>query len=133
MMNNNKFLNMFFNKEFVLFVIMGCINTFSGVVLSYVYSMLLNPNLSFMIGYASGLVISYMLNSLFTFKEKLGIQKFIRYVVSYIPNFIIQNICVYIVFNVMNYDKLIAYLIAAVIGIPVTFIMTKLFAFKQKI
>ncbi|WP_024615558.1 GtrA family protein [Clostridium sp. Ade.TY] len=127
-----KIKNIFFNKEFILFVIIGVINTFNGVVFSYIYSSFLNENVAFVVGYISSLVISYILNSYVTFRERLEFKKFIKFAISYIPNFIIQNIIVLIVFNMMGFDKLIAYALAAIIGVPVTFICMKFFAFKEK-
>ncbi|NRT71713.1 GtrA family protein [Clostridium beijerinckii] len=133
-MNNivQKFKNTFYTKEFVTFLIIGLINTFNGTVFSYIYSSFLNENIAFIVGYISGLIISYLLNSLITFKEKLQLNKFIKFAISYIPNFIIQNIVVVIVFNFMGLNKLIAYLLAAIIGVPITFILMKFFAFSKK-
>ncbi|CUU48079.1 MULTISPECIES: GtrA family protein [Clostridium] len=127
-----KFKNTFYTKEFVTFLIIGLINTFNGTVFSYIYSSFLNENIAFIVGYISGLIISYLLNSLITFKEKLQLNKFIKFAISYIPNFIIQNIVVVIVFNFMGLNKLIAYLLAAIIGVPITFILMKFFAFSKK-
>lgn len=126
----NKIKSIFINKEFILFIIIGVINTFNGVVFSFIYSSLLNENLAFILGYISGLIVSYILNSYITFKEKLSFTKFIKFGISYIPNFIIQNIVVIITFNILGLHKLIAYCLAAVIGIPVTFLLLKFFAFK---
>lgn len=128
-----KFKNTFYTKEFVTFLIIGVINTFNGTVFSYIYSSFLNENIAFIVGYISGLIISYLLNSLITFKEKLQLNKFIKFAISYLPNFIIQNIVVIIVFNLMGLNKLIAYLLAAIIGVPITFILMKFFAFRKKI
>ena len=127
----NKILKIFLSKEFILFVIIGVINTFNGVVFSMIYSKFLDANLAFVVGYISGLFISYILNSYVTFKERLELSKFIKFAISYIPNFIIQNIVVLIVFNIMGLNKLIAYILAAIIGVPVTFVLMKFFAFKE--
>lgn len=127
-----KFKKIFFTQEFLSFVIIGVINTFNGVVFSYIYSSFLNENLAFIFGYISGLIISYFLNSKITFKEELKLIKFVKFAISYIPNFIIQNIVVVLVFNIMGWHKLIAYGLAAAIGVPVTFILMKLFAFNKK-
>lgn len=127
----NKIKEVFFSKQFIMFVFIGVINTFNGVIFSYIYSSFLNENVAFIFGYISGLVISYILNSYVTFKEKLEFNKFIKFAVSYIPNFIIQNIVVLIVFNMMGLHKLIAYGLAAVIGVPITFVFMKFFAFKK--
>lgn len=128
----NKFKNIFFSKEFIIFVIIGVINTFNGVIFSYIYSNFFNENIAFVCGYISGLIISYILNSYVTFKEKLDFNKFVKFTISYIPNFIIQNIIVLIVFNIMGIYKLIAYGLAAIIGVPITFIFMKFFAFNKK-
>ena len=127
-----KIKNTFLDRKFVLFVLIGIINTFNGVIFSFVYSSFLNENLSFVLGYISGLIIAYILNSFITFKERLSFKKFSKFAVSYIPNFIIQNVVVILVFNVLGLHKLLAYTLAAVIGIPITFILLKFFAFNRK-
>ena len=126
-----KIKNIFLNKEFIFFILIGVINTFNGVIFSYIYSVIFNENLAFILGYISGLIISYILNSFITFKDKLAFKKFIKFTVSYIPNFIIQNIVVILVFNILGIHKLIAYILAAIIGIPVTFILLKFFTFNK--
>lgn len=127
----HKIKRLFLNKEFIIFIIIGGINTINGVIFSYIYSSLLNENLAFIMGYISGLIISYLLNSYITFKEKLSFTKFIKFGVSYIPNFIIQNVVVVVAFNILDLHKLIAYSLAAIIGIPVTFILLKFFTFNK--
>ncbi len=126
----DKIKKIFLSKEFIVFIIIGVINTFNGVVFSFIYSNLFNENLAFVLGYISGLVISYTLNSYITFKEGLSLSKFIKFAISYIPNFLIQNIVVIITFNILGMHKLISYCLAAIIGIPVTFILLKFFTFK---
>lgn len=126
-----KFKNTFFSAEFIKFVIIGVINTFNGVVFAYIYSSFLDANLAFIFGYTTGLIISYILNSIFTFKERLEIIKFIKFFISSIPNYLVQQITVIIVINILGLHKLIAYGLAAIIGVPVTFIILKVFAFKK--
>lgn len=124
--------DIFLYREFILFLIVGVINTFNGTIFASIYSIFLNENVAFVLGYISSLIISYILNSFITFKEKLEVRKFIKFAISYIPNFIIQNIVVIIVFNILNYDKIIAYILAAIIGVPVTFVLMKFFAFRKR-
>lgn len=120
----------FFTYNFIMFVIIGVINTLNSVWISYLLSLIFNANLSFVIGYIISLGIAYILNSVFNFKTKLDFIRFIKFAVSYIPNFIIQNVVVIVVYNILGFNKLIAYALAAIIGIPVTFIILKVFAFK---
>lgn len=122
----------FFNKQFIVFVIIGVINTFVGTLCSYIYSFILQPNIAFVVGYITGTVVSYLLNSKFTFKAKFNLKKYFSFLINVIPNFIIQNISVYIIYNILNQDKLIAYILAAIIGVPLTFLLLRHNTFKQK-
>ncbi len=127
-----KIKNTFLDRKFVLFALIGIVNTFNGIIFSFIYSNFLNENLSFVLGYISGLIIAYILNSAITFKEELTFKNFLKFIVSYIPNFIIQNIVVILIFNVLRFHKLLAYALAAIIGTPITFILLKFFAFNKK-
>lgn len=127
----NKFSNIFLKKDFFTFLIIGVINTFNGSVLSLFYSSFFQVNVSFVFGYVTSIFISYILNSVFTFHEKLNIKKFINFFIACMPNFVVQLTSVYIIFNILNYDKIIAYLLAAIIGVPVTFLLLKFYTFKK--
>ncbi len=131
-MDINKFKSMFFNKEFIIFIIIGVINTLSSTVFAMIYSSVLPATIAFVPGYLTGVVVSYTLNSIVTFKEKLSLTKFIKFGISTIPNFIIQWVTVYIVVQVLGIHKLIAYGLAAIVGVPVTFVILKLFVFMKK-
>ena len=131
-MNIDKLKKLFFNKEFIIFIIIGVINTLSSTVFAMLYSKVLAPTIAFVPGYLTGVVVSYTLNSIVTFKEKLNLNKFIKFGISTIPNFAIQWITVYIIVELLGLHKLVAYGLAAVIGVPVTFIILKLFVFIKK-
>ena len=122
----------FFTFEFFRFLVIGCINTLNGVVFSYLFSRVLPAQVAFWCGYVLSLGISYLLNSAITFHERLSFPKMLRFFVSYIPNFLIQNVVVFLVHGVFGGTELLAYILAAVIGIPVTFLILKLFAFRKK-
>lgn len=128
----NKLKKMFIDQSFILFLIIGVINTFNGVLFAFLYSLFIKQaNIAFICGYITSLSISYFLNSLLNFKQTLSFLRYIKFCVSYIPNFIIQNLVVFIFFNLLYWPKLITYCLAAIIGIPITYLFIKLFAFKQ--
>ncbi|MEG1887067.1 MAG: GtrA family protein [Oscillospiraceae bacterium] len=124
--------NVFLKKEFIIFVIIGFINTFNCTIIASVFSRFLDPNVSFVIGYVISLTIAYFLNTLITFKNKPALKGYLKFCISYIPNFIIQNVVVFVVFNILGIYEMVAYAVAAVIGIPVTFLLMKFFAFNRK-
>lgn len=124
---------MFFTREFLSFVVVGVINTLSNVIFSTIYSLFIkNTTLAFFPGYITSNVVSYILNSKLTFKERLGFVKFIKFFISYIPNFIIQTVIVYLFDRFIHGPSVIAYAIAAVIGVPVTFVFMKIFTFRNQ-
>ena len=122
----------FFTKEFIVFLFIGLINALNGVFFSYLYSLFIDPNLAFILGYMTSLIGSYLLNSLITFKESLSLIKFVKFCISYIPNFIIQNIIVLLFYNYLGWSKLLVYALAAALGMPITFLMVKLFALRKQ-
>lgn len=127
----NKIKKTFFTKQFILFVIVGGINTFNGILFPFLLSFLMHENIAYVLSYVPSLTISYFLNSIFTFKDyKFSFEKYIKFVVSYLPNFAIQNITYIVMHNLLGLHNIFAILLAAVIGVPLTFVILKLFAFK---
>ena len=118
--------------EFIRFVMIGVVNVISNILLSSVYSIWLQDNLAFICGYGSSLGLSYLLNSKFTFRgEAICWSKFVRFAVSYVPNFLIQNVIVIIFMNMLGWNRIMVYGLAAIIGVPLTFICVKFFALKS--
>ena len=128
----NRIIDQFLNKNFILFIICGLCGTLTNFVFSLIISKYLNPLISYVIGYSISLFVSYFLNEKLIYKGKLKIIKFIKFIVSYIPNFIILFSCVYLFINILSWHKVFAYLLSALIGIPLTYIITKIFAFSKK-
>lgn len=128
-----KIAHMFMTPQFLMFLIVGAINTLSNILFSTIYSVFIpNTTIAFVPGYITSNVVAYILNSKLTFKERLGIVRFVKFFISYIPNFIIQTVIVYLYDILIKGPSIIAYAVAAIIGIPVTFALMKLFAFKNK-
>lgn len=118
--------------EFIRFLVIGCINAFNGVLFAYLFSLGLPPQIAFVCGYMVSLTISYVLNSFFTFRQRLSFGKMLKFFVSYIPNFFIQNVVVYVVCGLLELPAITGYILAAAIGIPVTFLLLKIFTFRNK-
>lgn len=128
-----KFIKLFFSKQFLMFLVLGLVNTFNGTWIAFVYSLFItNVNISFICGYLTSLVIGFFLNSYFVFKEKTSFANFIKFAISYIPNFIIQNLGVYVMYNILQFPKIIAFALAAAVAVPITFLLLKVFAFGKK-
>lgn len=123
----------FLTREFILFLIVGGVNTFNGTFLSWLYAFLIpNHNIAFNCGYLTSNLIAYYLNSTFIFPEPLSLHRCLKFALSYVPNYIIQNLIVLLFYNFLAYPPILSYLIAAILGIPVTFLCVKIFAFGRK-
>ena len=122
----------FGNKQFVVFMVIGAMNTLGGSLYATVISYVMQENIAFVFGYVLALLLAYLLNSKFTFQKKMTWEGLFKFAISYIPNFVIQNIVVVLLFNVLGIPSVFAFFTAAIIGIPVTFLLLKYYAFRQK-
>lgn len=129
----NKFKEIFFNFEFVKFILIGIVNSFNGIWIAYVYSLFIeNSIIAYVLGFLTSLSISYILNSIFNFKEKLSILKFNKFATNNIPNFIIQVFSVVVLIQILEMPKLISYAISSIISVPITFKLLKINVFNNK-
>ncbi|MBE6024279.1 MAG: GtrA family protein [Cellulosilyticum sp.] len=127
-----RIVDIFFNVQFLIFVSIGCINTISTTVFSLIYTRILSSISAFVLGYLTGILISYTLNTVFTFRDKFNIVSLFKFTVSTIPNFIIQFIIVYIGVSLLDLPNIVCYVISALIGVPVTFFIMKFYVFVKK-
>ena len=122
----------FFTREFLFFLCIGCINTFNcSLIAAFFTYWLTDANAAFNIGYLLSLTFAYYLNSKIVFKQRLNKAQYLRFCLSYLPNFLVQNFIVVLFYNMLAFPPIISYLFAAIIGVPVTFLLVKIFAFRQ--
>ena len=123
----------FWTREFLLYLVIGTFNTFNGSLIAKGLTLfLLDSNIAFNIGYLISNIIAYWLNSHFVFFEALSLQRYVKFFLSYVPNYVIQNIIVVIFYNIMGLPDIVSFIIAAILGVPITFLCVKIFAFGRK-
>ena len=127
-----KMKQLFLNKQFITFIVIGGVNTVSSAIFSSFYSMLLGDVEAFIPGYVTGILVSYILNTIFTFKDRFKFKKLIQFAISTIPNFLIQFIMVYVGVHLLHINNIICYGIAAIVGVPITFAILKLFVYRNQ-
>ncbi|GHV85494.1 hypothetical protein AGMMS50230_11020 [Spirochaetia bacterium] len=123
----------FWTKEFFLFVFCGGMGTLTNFMFSLLISTRLNPSLAYVCGYAISLFVAYTLNAKLIFKSKIGFGQFIKFVISYIPNFLILFTFVMVFLNIFSWNKAIVYALAGLLGLPITFLLVKLMVFKKEL
>lgn len=122
------------SPEFITFIFVGCVNAIVGISVSYMFSLYIHsPQVAFIIGFTSSLVPSYFLNSVITFADRnFSITKFGKFVLSYVPNFSIMFVFVYIFTDFFKITPLLTYILAVVLAVPITFLLLSVYTFKNK-
>lgn len=134
-----------FGKRFVRFMMCGCVSCIIALAVTYLISHLLpdfridmghfhmsNIVFAHFAGYVLSLPCSYVLNSKFSFKQSLCIKKCGKFCLSYVPNYLLQMLVVFVTVDLMHLDKLLGLALAVFIATPVTFFIMKVFAFGDK-
>lgn len=114
------------NKEFLKFVVSGGINTLTTYLVYLLLLLFLNYSLSYTVSYVSGIFLSYYLNTVFVFKEKMSIKKFLKFPIVYLIQYFINLLMLYILVEHLYLSTRIVPLIVVVVTIPVTFVLSKL-------
>lgn len=119
-MNNNL-------KQIARFVFVGCINTLNYWLLYLVFTHVFHFHhlTASSVAFIVSMIGSFFMNTYFTYKTKVTLKKFFQFPLTYIINFIIMTISLYVFVDVLNLNKDIAPLISSVIAIPFTFAISK--------
>ena len=126
------FKHTFVSKKFIGYCLIGIFNTFNTAFFSWLAHFKLQENVAAYIGYFISLTINYILNSIIVFKNRLALRRYFRFLLSYVPNFIIYTLVSLLTINVMQMNQFWATVLATAAGAPVTFVIIKLFAFGSK-
>lgn len=125
----------FLSKGFIEFCLLGLVNTFNDSFFSWMFSLIPfvgHGNLAAVLGYAVALTIAYLLTSRIIFKNKPSFKSYVRFVISYIPNFIIFYLVTFVTITKWNLPQFWGTALAAAAGGPITYVIIKIYAFRKK-
>lgn len=123
----------FLSKKFIGYCLIGIINTFNTAFFSWLAHFKVQENIAAYIGYFISLTINYILNSIIVFKNRLNLRRYLRFLLSYVPNFIIYTLVSLLTINIMQINQFWATVLATAAGAPITFVIIKLFAFGSRV
>jgi putative flippase GtrA len=123
----------FLSAQFWRFVIVGFINTFNYYILYLLFHNLLNfyYMAAHIISFLISMVGSFYLNSYFTYKTKPTLKKFLQFPLTYVVNISVSSAAIYILVDLMGMNETISPLLASVLAIPFTFIISKIILTKE--
>lgn len=123
----------FVSKGFIEFCFVGVINTFNDAIFSSLFHMLgLQDNVAAVLGYFVALTIAFFLSCRIIFKKRPKLERYVKFLVSYIPNFIIFFLVTFITINTMKLPQFWGTVLAAMAGGPVTYVIIKVYAFGKR-
>lgn len=123
--------DIFISRNFLMFTLLGSLNTFNAALFSSLSSKILQDNVAAVVGYICALTISYFLNCWLTFKKKPSVPRYFKFLASYIPTFILYFLVTFITINALDLPQFWATVLAAMTGGPLTFVIIKLYAFGK--
>lgn len=121
----------FISKKFLGFCLLGILNTLNTALFSWLGHYFLQDNLAAVFGYIVSLTLAFLLNCKIIFHKRPSVGGYIRFIVSYIPSFIIYFLLTFLTINTLNIPQFWATIIAVAAGGPVTFVIIKIYAFGQ--
>ena len=122
----------FVSKRFIMFCLLGVFNTFNHSWLSTVFSYVMQANLAYAVGNYFSLSIAFFLSSYFVFKRSPSVIRYIRFLMCYIPSFIIGFLMGFITLNILGLHQFWGTALAANTGGPITFVIIKVYTFGRK-
>ncbi len=122
----------FVSKKFIEFCALGVVNTFNDALFSWIFHYFIQENVAAVLGYFTALTIAFFLSSRFIFRRPPSLERYTRFGISYIPNFIIYFLVTFITINTMGLPQFWGTVLAAMAGGPITFIIIKIYAFGKK-
>ncbi|MFZ0369992.1 MAG: GtrA family protein [Halobacillus sp.] len=114
------------NNELTRFILVGGMNTLNYyIVFLFLHNLL---NFHYMIAHITGFlisfVISFFLNTYFTYKVKPTLKKFLQFPLTQVVNVGVSSILVFVLVDLLSLNSNVAPLIAVFFTVPVTFIVT---------
>lgn len=122
----------FIGTEFLRFALIGGVNS-AATYLLYLMLLLVLPYMAaYTISYAMGILISYLLNSLFVFRTPLMLKKAVQFPLIYFIQYTFGAVALFILVEVLTLDAKFAPLAVLAISLPVSFGLTR-FVLKGRI
>ena len=120
-------------KQFSRFLVVGMFNTVLGycIIFACMFIFRMAPEVSNAIGYAVGLVVSYLLNKSYTFKTKSTRQgEFARFLAVFAVAYGLNFITLLFLVHRIEMHQGLSQVLAGIVYVFVSYLLNKYFVFK---
>jgi putative flippase GtrA len=112
-------------REFARFILFGVVNLILTYPIYLVLHVFLPYPAAYTGSYACGILISYVLNARFVFKEKLRITKALQYPIVYVSQYLLGMALLYLLVEIGHVSSSLAPIVIPVVTVPATFILSR--------
>lgn len=123
--------NALLNSSFIRFCLFGIINTLNTSIFSSLFGLFLQDNIAGIFGYILSLQGAYLLTCRFIFRSKSTLKKYNRFLISYIPSFLVYILIHAGALGALKLSQFWASFLAVMLSGPLTFIIVKIYAFNE--
>jgi putative flippase GtrA len=110
----------------VRFALVGVLNTAIYFGLYLLFKLFFPYLVAHVVAFILSMIGSFFLNCYFTFRTKPTWRKFFLFPLSNVTNFVVTSVGLYVLVQFFCVNQRIAPLLAAVVAIPITFVVAQL-------
>ena len=119
-------------RQFIIYLIIGFFNTFFGfsIIFLCMYFFKFPPIISNIFGYSLGIIVSYFLNSKFTFKFKNKTKiVFVKFMIVFLISYLVNFIALIFLIHQLDIHEGLAQVISGIIYIILFYLLNKYYVF----
>ncbi|OQA34067.1 MAG: GtrA-like protein [Betaproteobacteria bacterium ADurb.Bin341] len=119
------FPNSEIHTEFLRFLLVGGLQTALSYGIFLLLHLFLPYAIAYSIAYGCGIIISYFLNVLFVFREKVSLASFLRFPLVYLVQYLLGLALLWLFIDRLGLAPALAMLSVIAITVPVTFLASR--------
>lgn len=115
----------FIDRQEFRFLVAGSINTILGYALFLLLNLALDYRFAYSLSFACGIVLSFVLNSLYVFRQPLRWKRLTAYPAVYLLQYMAGMACIWLFVAVLDQPESFAPIPAIAVTVPLTFYLTR--------
>lgn len=120
------------DKRWVKFLLGGLVNTGFSYTVYLLLKVVLTYQVAYLLSYVSGVVFSYLVNSLVVFRVTLSWRRFLSFPLVYVGQYLAGALLLSLLVEILGISKVWAPLLVAAALLPLTYLLSKLLLLRKK-
>jgi putative flippase GtrA len=113
------------SRQLARFLVVGALNTGLSYLVYLALLRVVSYRWAYSISYAAGIVLSFVLNSLFVFRVPLSWQRLLPYPSVYLVQYLLGLCVVHVGVELLGWDERLMPIAVLVVTVPVSFVLTR--------